>query len=144
MNEQAPQYHSSIEDAFETTGPDMGRVKDESIAYDVAEKAHRGGEMTKKLVEKGMLDAAVVEKQRDEIIDADLKAAVARKAVDAAADNLMDNITAVGIYGEDNSYPINDPAKEVQNLVNVAKEVSSDYDRLQNDAKTSRREKNDL
>ena len=112
---ETPQFHPEIEKALETSGENIGRVKDIELAKDAAigENEIRSYEWVPR------------EERIDQLRDDYLKAAIAKRAVRRAAENDLDNLAITGAFDQPN-LGIN-----TERLVDEASQVASDYDRVQ-------------
>ena len=71
-------FHPTVEEAVETTGQDIGRIKDVDMAYDVAETMNYS-------LDRGM-SPEVVSEQADDIVKEELAHRAVKNIVQVAAD----------------------------------------------------------
>ncbi len=127
MGEQAPQYHQIIEDNLEISGPNIGAVKKNDLAQDLA------------LNEDGLRSFGAHE-EAEKLTDDTLKATLAKEAIASMMPNLAHNIAAAAATPEDTLYT---PEEHLEDIKAKAADVIADYGSLQEAAKEARKEEQD-
>ena len=139
---ETPQFHPEIEKALETSGENVGRVKDIELAHEIALKTNSGIESPFRDENRGVFD------DTDKVMqDGELKHEIAKRAVvKEFEERASGHIASDALYGGityTNDVKLDRGKKElnVPNLQKAAAEVSEDYNVLKRMAKRTQDER---
>ncbi len=124
---ETPQFHPEIKRALDTSGDNIGRVKDIGLA----EVAAYGMQDHRQFQEEEFGPDGIDEERINRKADDFLKATIAKRAVQRGAKGDLDNLAITGAFGGPNF------GIDTERLVKQASQVADDYDALQVLAYTS-------
>jgi len=128
---EIPKYHSEIEENFETSGQDIGRIKNTEFVHKFAVTENIVRDNEREMIKEGWPIEPRTEEEWNEKGNTFAKYNLAKRAVVSASDTLLQNIMVSGVNGEQ---LMTDPQEEVMRLQQKAKTVGEDYDTLQRQA----------
>lgn len=120
---EAAQFHPEIENALETRGEDVGRLKDVDLAHELA--------LGENEVRKLDIGYVPKEERLAELRDDNIKVILAERAVKAAASNDLRNLAITGAFDKP------DYGIDTERLIDEAAQVAEDYDTVKDLARVA-------